>query len=202
MRLESREVRKRRKSTAGRAAEQSERRDALRLRGFGTRSRSTRRFSWSTAPSSATSCTTKASRCVWTKGRARSQAHQTSAHPPDAVELRLLLAEEFFKRYEWAFQLFEQEDEGGRGREWRFAQRFLTPVFLPQERLKFGLEKQCRNFTDKDSRSDPSQEFVTGPTVAFKPTRNTRLDLSPLFGANLNAPSAHCRPCRKTGVLL
>ena len=30
--------------------------------------------------------------------------------------------------------------------------------------------------------------FVIGPTVAFKPTRNTRLDLSPLFGVTFDAP--------------
>ena len=123
------------------------------------------------------------------KGEGEEQVHQNSAHTPDAVELRLLLAEEFFSRYGWAFNFFfEQEDEGDRGREWGFAQSFLTPVFLPNERLKVGLEMQYRNFTDKDSRNDPSQGFVIGPTVAFKPTRNTRLDLSPLFGATFDAP--------------
>ena len=123
------------------------------------------------------------------KGEGAAQAHQTSAHTPDAVELRLLLAEDFCDRYEWAFNLFfEQEDEGDRGREWGFAQSFLTPVFLSKERLKLGLEMQYRNFTDKDSRDQPSQGFVIGPTVAFKPTRNTRLDLSPLFGVTFDAP--------------
>ena len=123
------------------------------------------------------------------KGEGAAEAQQTSAHTPDAVELRLLLAEEFFSRYEWAFNFFfEQEDEGDRGREWGFAQSFLTPVLLPKERLKLGLEMQYRNFTDKDSRDDPSQGFVIGPTVAFKPTRNTRLDLSPLFGVTFDAP--------------
>ena len=123
------------------------------------------------------------------KGEGAEEAHQTSAHTPDAIELRLLLAEDFCDRYEWAFNFFfEQEDEGDHGREWGFAQSFLTPVFLPRERLKLGLEMQYRNFTDKDTRGDPSQGFVLGPTVAFKPTRNTRLDLSPLFGVTFDAP--------------
>ncbi len=123
------------------------------------------------------------------KDEGEEAAHQTAAHTPDAVEVRLLLAEEFCKRYEWAFNFFfEQEDEGDRGKEWGFAQSFLTPVFLPEERLKLGLEMQYREFTDKDTRSDPSRGFVIGPTVAFKPTRNTRLDLSPLFGVTFDAP--------------
>ena len=47
---------------------------------------------------------------------------------------------------------------------------------------------QYRNFTDKDTRNDPAQGFVIGPTVAFKPTRNTRFDVSPLFGVTFDAP--------------
>ncbi len=122
------------------------------------------------------------------KGEGRAQAHQTDAHTPDAVELRLLLAEDFYDKVEWAFNFFfEQEDEGDRGKEWGFAQSFLVPV-LPHERLKLGLEMQYREFTDKDTRSDPARGFVLGPTIAFKPTRNTRFDVSPLFGVTFDAP--------------
>ncbi len=123
------------------------------------------------------------------KGEGAAAASQTSAHTPDAIELRLLLAEDFRDKVEWAFNLFfEQEDEGDRGREWGFAQSALIPVLLSHERLKLGLEMQYRNFTDKDSRDQPSQGFVIGPTVAFKPTRNIRFDVSPLFGVTFDAP--------------
>lgn len=108
---------------------------------------------------------------------------------PDAIETRLLLAQEFCGKVEWALNFFfEQEVQGDRGREWGFAQSALVPVWLSQERLKLGLEMQYSNFTDKDSRGDPANRFVIGPTIAFKPTRNTRLDLSPLFGATFDAP--------------
>ena len=123
------------------------------------------------------------------KGEGKEAAEQTSAHIPDAVEVRLLLAEDFGHKVEWALNLFfEQEIEADRGREWGFAQSLLVPVLLPREQLKLGLEMQYSNFTDKDTRSDPANRFVIGPTVAFKPTRNTRLDLSPLFGATFDAP--------------
>jgi hypothetical protein len=107
----------------------------------------------------------------------------TSMDIPDAYELRLLLSEDFFDRAEWAFNLFfEQETSGDRGREWGFAQSATIPLLLPQERLKVGVEMQYTNFTVKDTRGDPIHRFVIGPTIAWKPTRSTRIDVSPLFG--------------------
>ncbi len=108
---------------------------------------------------------------------------------PDAYELRLLLAQDFGEKVEWALNgFFEQEIGGDRGREWGFAQSVSMPVILPNERLKAGVEMQYRNFTDKDTRDDPSHSFVIGPTVAWKPSRNTRIDVSPLFGVTDDSP--------------
>ena len=47
---------------------------------------------------------------------------------------------------------------------------------------------QYRNLTDKDMRGDPMHTFVIGPTMAWKPTSNTRFDLSPLFGCTEDSP--------------
>lgn len=108
---------------------------------------------------------------------------------PDAYEVRLLLSQEFFGKLEWALNgFFEQEVGGDRGREYGFAQSAMIPILLPQERLKVGLEMQLTTFTDKGIRDDPSYRFVVGPTVAWKPTANTRFDLSPLIGATHDAP--------------
>jgi hypothetical protein len=102
---------------------------------------------------------------------------------PDAYEFRLLLAEDFGERIEWAMNwFFEQEIGFDRGREWGFAQSAVIPIWLEHERLKAGVEMQYRNFTDKDTRGDPLHSFVVGPTIAWKPTHNTRVDVSPLFG--------------------
>src|SRR6516165_10358970 len=52
---------------------------------------------------------------------------------PDAYEVRLLLAQEFFGRVEWAMNWFlEKENTGDRGREWGFSQALLTPILLPE----------------------------------------------------------------------
>jgi hypothetical protein len=107
---------------------------------------------------------------------------------PDSVEARLLLSEEFFHRVDWALNVFfEQEVRGDRGREWGLAQSIVTPIIFP-ETLKAGVEAQFRSFSDVSSRGTPYNSFVIGPTVAWKPSRNTRLDLSPLFGVNHKSP--------------
>jgi len=110
---------------------------------------------------------------------------------PDAYEFRLLLAEDFGERIEWAMNwFFEQEIGFDRGREWGFAQSAVIPIWLEHERLKAGVEMQYRNFTDKDTRDDPLHSFVVGPTIAWKPSQNTRLDVSPLFGCTDDSPRA------------
>jgi hypothetical protein len=108
---------------------------------------------------------------------------------PDAYEFRLLLAQDFGERLEWAMNwFFEQEIEGDKGREWGFAQSAVTPILLPNERLKIGLEMQYKNFTMKTTRDDPEHSFVVGPTLAWKPSRSTRIDVSPLIGCTEDSP--------------
>jgi len=111
---------------------------------------------------------------------------------PDAVEVRLLLAQDFGNDFEWALNgFFEQEVGGDRGREVGFAQSLMFPIFLPNERLKVGAEMQFTAFTDagiREGDQSPSYRCVIGPTMAWKPSRNTRLDVSPLFGVTEDSP--------------
>ena len=116
---------------------------------------------------------------------------------PDAYEFRLLLAQEFgrpdagFGHMEWAMNwFFEKENTGDRGREWGFSQALMTPILLPNDRLKLGLEMQYKNVTTKDTRGDALNSFTIGPTLAWKPTTQTRIDISPLFGCTDDAPVA------------
>lgn len=108
---------------------------------------------------------------------------------PDAYEFRLLLAQDFGERFEWAMNaFFEKENTGDRGREWGFAQSLVSPIILPHEQLKVGVEMEYKNFTVKDTRGDPQHIFVIGPTAAFRPTKSTRFDVSTLFGTSNDAP--------------
>ncbi len=109
---------------------------------------------------------------------------------PNAYEVRLLLAQDFGDKVEWAMNwFFEKENTGDRGREWGFAQSATMPVVLPNERLKVGVEMQYQNFTVKDTRGDPIHRFIIGPTIAWKPSKSTRFDVSPLFGCTDDSPA-------------
>jgi hypothetical protein len=112
---------------------------------------------------------------------------------PDSVEVRLLLAQDFGKA-EWALNgFFEQEVGGDRGREIGFAQSIMFPIVLPNERLKVGAEMQFTSFSDagiREGDEDPSYRCVIGPTLAWKPSKSTRLDVSPLFGVTDDSPRA------------
>jgi hypothetical protein len=110
---------------------------------------------------------------------------------PNAYEVRLLLAQDFGENVEWALNgFFEQEIGGDRGREVGFAQSVMFPIIRPNERLKVGAEMQFTSFTDVGIRDNPSYRVVIGPTIAWKPSKNTRLDISPLFGVTHDAPRA------------
>ena len=102
---------------------------------------------------------------------------------PNAYEFRLMLAQEFGGRFEWAANVFfERENTGDRGREWGFSQAIQTPVLIPHERLKVGVDMKYQNFTVKDTRGSPINRFNIGPSVSFKPSERMRFDLEPLFG--------------------
>jgi hypothetical protein len=112
---------------------------------------------------------------------------------PDSVEVRLLLAQDFSNKVEWAANIFaEQEIGGDRGREIGFSQSLMFPILLSNERLKVGAEMQYISFTDAGLRDEGtnSARVVIGPTVAWKPSKSTRLDVSPLFGVTDDAPRA------------
>jgi len=112
-----------------------------------------------------------------------------SSQQPDAYEFRLLLAQEFGGRWEWAMNgFFEKENTGDRGREWGVAQSLVTPILLPREQLKVGVEMEYKNFTVKDTRGNAQDTFVIGPTGSFRITKNTRFDVSTLFGTSNDSP--------------
>ena len=87
---------------------------------------------------------------------------------PDAYKVRLLLAQDFGEHVEWAMNwFFEKENTGDRGREWGFSQALMTPILLPNERLKIGVEMLYKNLTVKDTRGDPENIFVIGRGLAW-----------------------------------
>ena len=75
---------------------------------------------------------------------------------------------------------FEKENTGDRGREIGFAQSIVTPILLPRERLKVGVEMEY--FSVEGTRGNANNIFVIGPTAAYRTSTNTRFEVSSLFG--------------------
>ena len=71
---------------------------------------------------------------------------------PDAIELRLLLGEQFGRNYQWALNIFHEFETGGeRERETGFSQALVYSI--RDEYLKVGLEMQFIRRTDAETRS-------------------------------------------------
>jgi hypothetical protein len=70
-----------------------------------------------------------------------------------------------------------------------FAQSVEVPVFLPEEKLEVGLEMQYRSGGETIEPDRTIKGLVIGPTLAWRPTKNVRFDLSPLFACSDHAPA-------------
>jgi hypothetical protein len=110
-------------------------------------------------------------------------------HIPDAFELRLLLGEQFGKNFQWALNIFHEQELGG-DREWETGFSQALAYAIHEDYLKAGVEMQYIRQTDKDSRSHPQNEFDIGPSFTWKPGKKTRLDIAALFGTTADSPRA------------
>jgi hypothetical protein len=108
---------------------------------------------------------------------------------PDAVEFGLIMSRDFRHMIEWAMNWFvEQEVNGERSTNWGFAQSVEVPVLLPEERLEVGLEMQYLQKEKSIAQVAQPRGLVIGPTLAWRPTKTARFDLSPLFGCTGDSP--------------
>jgi len=109
---------------------------------------------------------------------------------PDSGELALLISHDFPHEIEWAMNIFVDRDFGGKeSRNAGFAQSVEVPVLLPEEKLEVGLEMQYRSGAEMIGQQGATKGLAIGPTVAWRPTKHVRFDLSPLFGCSEHAPA-------------
>ena len=112
---------------------------------------------------------------------------KSNERDPNAYEVILLFAEELAPRWHWAMNVFwEQEDSGTRATELGWSQ--AISYALIDQKLSAGIEMQFEHTTEKGSRSDPEIEFLVGPSLQWRPTPRTHLDLVPLIGTTSDAP--------------
>src|SRR5437773_3309773 len=109
---------------------------------------------------------------------------------PDSGELALLITHDFPHLIEWAMNIFVDREFGSReSTSAGFAQSVEVPVLLPEEKLEVGLEMQYRSGGEAPGRNGTTKGLAIGPTLAWRPTKNARFDLSPLIGTSDHTPA-------------
>src|SRR6266480_4677600 len=109
---------------------------------------------------------------------------------PDSGELALLISHDFPHLIEWAMNIFVDREFGGRqSTSAGFAQSVEVPVLLPEEKLEVGLEMQYRSGGEAPGLEGTTKGLAIGPTLAWRPTKDARFDLSPLFGCSDHTPA-------------
>lgn len=109
---------------------------------------------------------------------------------PDSGEFALLISHDFPHLIEWAANIFVDHEFGGReSTSAGFAQSIEVPVLLPEEKLEVGIEMQYRSDGETIGRESTTKGLAIGPTLAWRPTKNVRFDLSPLIGCSDHTPA-------------
>jgi hypothetical protein len=107
-------------------------------------------------------------------------------HAADAYELNLALGEEIAPRWHWGANLF-YEQQVGDDRETEYAISQALSYSVIDEKLSVGVEMKFDVETDNlDRHSYPV--FLIGPSVQWRPTPRTHLDVVPLFGTTGPSP--------------
>ena len=108
----------------------------------------------------------------------------------DSGELALLISHDFPHLIEWAMNIFVDHEFGGRqSTSAGFAQSVEVPVLLPEEKLEVGVEMQYQSGGERIGRRRSTKGLAIGPTLAWRPTKNARFDVSPLIGCSDHAPA-------------
>ena len=107
-------------------------------------------------------------------------------HEADAYEFSLALGEEIAPRWHWGANLF-YEQQIGDDRERELAVSQALSYTLIDEKLGVGIEAKLTDETDKPDRHS-HLEMLVGPSVQWRPTPRTHLDVVPLFGVTGRSP--------------
>lgn len=108
----------------------------------------------------------------------------------DSGEVALLISHDFPHLIEWAMNIFvDQEFGGSESTSAGFAQSIEVPVLLPEEKLEVGVEMQYRSGGETIGSERTIKGFAIGPTLAWRPTKSVRFDLSPLVGCSDHTPA-------------
>lgn len=104
----------------------------------------------------------------------------------DAYELSVAFGDELAPGWHWGSDLF-YEQQVGTDREREFAATLAVSDSVIDETLGIGFEMKFTDETDKDDRVSHLQ-FQVGPSLQWRPTPRTHLDIVPLLGVTGLSP--------------
>jgi hypothetical protein len=105
---------------------------------------------------------------------------------PSAVAVRLLLGQAFAEHFGYGLNIGLQQDVShDSGREFEITQSVAYGSM--KGKLEFGAEMRYVHSTSQQD-SDLTDQLVIGPTLGWKPTRQLRISLAPLFGCTDDSP--------------
>lgn len=105
----------------------------------------------------------------------------------DRYELKLLLGDELAPRWHWGANfIYEQEVGAARATEFGFSGAISYTVL--DGKLSVGAELKIESETEHGNRSNPPVEVDIGPSLQWRPTANSHLDIVPLFGVTSDSP--------------
>ena len=106
---------------------------------------------------------------------------------PNVLEGKLLLGDQLGARIHWGVNFVWEEETGGE-RERELAISQAASYTLIDQRLSFGYEWSYYATSVAGDRANPEKSLIIGPSVQWRPTANTHLDLVPMFGVTEDAP--------------
>ncbi len=105
----------------------------------------------------------------------------------DRCEVKLLLGEDFKERWHWGMNLiYEREVRGALTTEIGASQSLSYTLI--DNKLSVGVEMKLESETEHGARGNPPIEFDLGPSLQWRPTANTFLDVVPLIGVTHDSP--------------
>ncbi len=107
---------------------------------------------------------------------------------PDKYEVKLLLGDDLAPRWHWGVNVFYEQEVGGeRGSESGIAAALSYAAI--DERLGIGVEAKVERTSAPNLDGRPATEIDIGPSIQWRPTRRTHLDLVPLLGIGNDSPA-------------
>ncbi|MEY4483497.1 MAG: hypothetical protein RL693_949 [Verrucomicrobiota bacterium] len=107
----------------------------------------------------------------------------------DVFEFKLLLGDDFGPRWHWGLNFAFEAETGGEEKANEFAVTQGIGYTIIDQVLSAGLEMQFKYENTKGNRDNGEHKFQIGPSLQWRLSKNTHLDLVGMFGCTDESPS-------------